>query len=229
MEVVKPRPPGSRMNRIRILVADDHRIFLEGVVRLLKDRPDLEVVGTAGDGRSAVSMVKQLTPDVVLTDISMPNLNGMESARLIKKVSPRTKVLVLSMHESEEFLKRVLEAGGSGYLLKETSADELYAAIKEAHRGNIYLSPSLSRRVIRDYVKNPRGEDFKTLKSFLTDREREVVQLLAEGHSSKAAAKLLNVSVKTVETHRKHIMKKLNLHSISELIRYAIQQGIIES
>ena len=217
------------MDPIRVFLVDDHRIFLEGLVRLIQDHPFMKIIGTAGNGRAALREIRSLQPDVVLMDISMPHLNGLEATRIITGASPKTKVLILSMHESEAFLRRVLEAGAIGYLLKDSTADELFLAIEEVHKGNSYLSPSLARKLINDYIesrKQTRGKDTEPL---LTGKEREVLQLLAEGNSNQAIANSLDLSPKTVETHRKKIMKKLNLRNITDLVRYAIRMGIIES
>ena len=217
------------MDPIRVFLVDDHRIFLEGLVRLIQDHPSMKIIGTARDGREALKQIQALQPDVVLMDISMPNLNGLEATRLITKASPKTKILILSMHENEEFLRKVLMAGAISYLLKDTTADELFLAIEETHRGNSYLSPCLSRKLIAEYVGTTKRKQAKTIEQALTGREREVLQLLAEGHSNQAIAKHLHLSPKTVETHRKNIMKKLKLHRITDLVRYAIRRGIIES
>jgi two-component system response regulator NreC len=215
------------MRAIRILVVDDHRIFLEGLVKVLRDDPSLEIVGMAKDGRETLRQVELLKPDVVLMDISMPNLNGIEATRLIKKTSSETKVLVLSMHESEEFLRRVLEAGASGYLVKDTSAEELFAAIKSVDRGEVYLSPSVARWHASGDLNVDSGPNQRAPRPPLTAREREVLQLIAEGRSREEIARSLHISPATVQTHRRHMMKKLNCHRVSELIRYAIQNGIL--
>ena len=217
------------MDPIRVFIVDDHRIFLEGLVRLIQDHASMKIVGTGADGREALKQIQALRPDVVLMDISMPNLNGVEATRLISQNNPNTKVVILTMHENEEFLRRTLEAGAMGYLLKDSTADELFIAIKEAHRGNAYLSPPLSRKLISNYLGISKGEQVNPVDLSLSGREREILQLLAEGHSNKAISKCLNLSLKTVETHRKNIMKKLNLHRITDLVRYAIRSGIIES
>jgi DNA-binding NarL/FixJ family response regulator len=217
------------MSPIRLFLADDHRIFLEGLVRLLQDHPAFEILGTAGNGRSALKQIRALRPDVVLIDISMPQLNGLETTRLIRQTSPNTKVVVLSMHESEEFLTRVLESGAIGYLLKDSSAEELFLAVQEAYQGNSYLSPVLSRRLIDGYLQIKDREKATNPEPQLTGREREILQLLVEGRSNQEAAKSLDLSLKTVETHRKKIMKKLNCHHFAELVKYAIRNGIIET
>jgi DNA-binding NarL/FixJ family response regulator len=221
--------PGERMDPIKVFLVDDHRIFLEGLVKLIQDQASMKIIGTASDGREAIKQVQALQPDVILMDISMPNLNGVEATRRISQISPKIKVVILTMHENEEFLRRSLEAGAMGYLLKDSSADELFMAIREVHRGNAYLSPPLSRKLISDYLGFKKGEQGAHVDLTLSGREREILQLLAEGQSNKAISKCLNLSLKTVETHRKNIMKKLNLHRITDLVRYAIQKGIIVS
>lgn len=217
------------MDPIRVFLVDDHRIFLEGLARLIQDHPFMKIIGTAGNGRAALKEIRSLQPDVVLMDISMPHLNGLEATRIITGASPKTKVLILSMHESEAFLRRVLEAGAIGYLLKDSTADELFLAIEEVHKGNSYLSPSLARKLINDYIESRKKRPGKDTEPLLTGKEREVLQLLAEGNSNQAIANSLDLSPKTVETHRKKIMKKLNLRNITDLVRYAIRMGIIES
>ncbi len=217
------------MNPIKVFLVDDHRIFLEGLVRLIQDHPSMKIIGTARDGRETLKQIQALQPDVVLMDISMPNLNGLEATRLIKQASPKTKILILSMHENDEFLKRALKAGAVGYLLKDSSADELFQAIEEVDRGNTYLSPSLSRKLIDDYLGTLKRGPVKISDHALTGREREILQLLAEGHSNPEIAKCLHLSAQTIATHRKKIMKKLHLHRITDLVRYAIRNGIIQT
>jgi DNA-binding NarL/FixJ family response regulator len=199
------------------------------MARLIQDHSFLKIVGTASDGREAVKQIEALQPDVVLMDITMPNLNGIEAARILSRVSPKTKVIILSMHENEEFLKNVLKAGAKGYLLKESTGNELILAIRAAHQGNVYLSPPLAARLLPDYLGKPNGKPGESSGPALSGREREILQLLAEGHSNKAIAKSLNLGLQTIETHRKNIMKKLNLHRIADLVRYAVRTGIIKS
>jgi two-component system, NarL family, response regulator NreC len=217
------------MDPIKVFLVDDHQVLLEGLVKLIQNHPAMDIVGTARDGRQALKQIQLLRPDVVLMDISMPNLNGLEAARSISEISPKTKILILTMHENEEFLKRALKAGASGYLLKDSTADELFLAIEEAHQGNSYISPSLSRKLIDDYLETTERKPAEILDHPLTGREREVLQLLSEGHSNQAIAESLHLSPMTVATHRKKIMKKLHLHRITELVRYAIRNGIIQS
>ena len=223
-------PPARPMNHIRVFLVDDHHLFLDGLVRLLQDQPTLKPVGTASNGREALKQIQALRPDVVLMDISMRDLNGIEATRRVSQISPTTKVVLLSMYDSEEFLKRALEAGAKGYLLKDATAHELFLAIREVHRGNVYLSPGISRKLIPSYLQKAtkRGPG-KPVESGLSAREREVLQLVAEGKSTKAIAACLQLSPPTVDTHRKNIMRKLDLHRIADLVCYAIRTGIIES
>jgi DNA-binding NarL/FixJ family response regulator len=221
--------PGRNANPIKVFLVDDHQVLLDGLVRLIHNHPSMKVVGTARDGRAALREIPALRPDVVLMDISMPNLNGIEATRIISQSSPETKILILSMHDNDEFLRRVLKAGASGYLLKDATADELFLAIEEAHQGNSYLSPSLSRKLIKEYLGTPEGAPAETVEQPLTGREREVLQLLSEGNSNETIATSLHLSPSTVATHRKKIMKKLNVHRITDLVRYAIRHGIIQS
>jgi two-component system, NarL family, response regulator NreC len=224
-----PARPGQTKDSIKVFLVDDHQVLLEGMAKLIQNHPAMDIVGTARDGREALKKIQVLRPDVVLMDISMPNLNGVEATRLISEVSPKTKVVILSMHENEEFLRRALKAGASGYLLKDSTANELFLAIEEAHQGNSYISPSLSRKLINEYLATTERNPAETLDRPLTGREREVLQLLSEGHSNQAIASSLHLSPTTVATHRKNIMKKLHLHRITELVRYAIRNGIIQS
>lgn len=216
------------MDPIRVFLVDDHKIFLEGLVKLLQDQPSVKIIGTAENGRKALKQIHVLQPDVVLMDISMPDLNGAEATRLIKKASPQTNILILSMYDNEEFLKRVLEAGAISYLLKDTTANDLFTAIQETHRGNSYLSPSISRKLVREWVETKKRSGGKDTETLLTGREREVLQLVAEGKSNQFIAESLGMSPKTVQTHRKNLMKKLNLDNVADLVRYAIRTGIIE-
>jgi two-component system response regulator NreC len=212
---------------IKILIADDHTILRKGLCALLEKETDLKVVGESEDGRETIAKVEQLRPDVVVLDISMPVLNGIEATRQIKKRFPETQVLGLSIHDNEESVFQTLRAGASGYLIKKSVPEELISAIKAVHRGESYLSPAISKTVIEHYIraaeKTLEEDPFETL----TDREREVLQLIAEGGSNREIADLLYLSIKTVQTHKTHIMEKLNLHSMADLIRYALRKGVI--
>jgi DNA-binding NarL/FixJ family response regulator len=210
---------------IRILLADDHKIVRDGLRALIEKQPDMEVVAEAADGRAAVHMAKELSPDVVIMDISMPDLNGIEAARQIVVESPRVKVITLSMHSDSRFVKEVFKVGASGYLLKECAFDELSNAIHTVIADQIYLSPHITHVVLNDYLsKVPMTE--ASVFSILTAREREVLQLMAEGKTTKEIAYALDLSVKTVEAHRQKIMEKSNIHSVAELTKYAIREGL---
>jgi DNA-binding NarL/FixJ family response regulator len=213
------------MPPLTLLIADDHRLFREGLRTLLGKRPDIKVVGEATDGAATVAAVAKLKPDVVLMDISMPELNGIEAARRIVAQGGTTRIIMLSMHADRRFITESLRAGAMGYLLKDCSLDEVLLALNAVREGTLYLSSRISASVIREYVaiaQSVPGSAF----SILSAREREVLQLLAEGRSTKEMAAKLHVSVKTVETHRKQIMDKLDVHSVAELTKYAIREGL---
>lgn len=211
---------------IRILLADDHRLFREGLQSLLKEEADMEVVAQAGDGRTAVQQASELKPDVVAMDIAMPDLNGLEATRQIASRVPGTKVLCLSVHSDRRFVEGMLKAGASGYLLKNSANEELIQAIRAVAAGQTYLSPAIAETVAQNYA--PHGSERKAGPSLdrLTPRECEVLQLVAEGLASKQLATRLNISVKTVDSHRHQIMKKLNLHSVAKLTKFAIREGV---
>ena len=215
------------MDNIRLVLADDHTILREGIRALLEDQPDMAVVGEAEDGRQAVQLTHDLRPNVVLMDIAMPLLNGLEATRQIKRDHPEIHVLVLTMHENEEYIHEVLAAGASGYVLKQAAASELVAAIRAVHHGEAVLSPAITRVVIQDYLRSEAAQPV-IASNELTSREREVLQLIAEGHTSKEIAEMLTLSVKTVQAHRTSLMQKLDLHDRGDLIKYAIQKKIIE-
>jgi two-component system response regulator NreC len=226
-----PAPPSSgpephMTDKICVLLVDDHRILREGIRSILEGHEDIQVVGEAGDGRQAVSLVGELNPDVVLMDIAMPLLNGLEATRQIKRDHPEVKVLILSVHDEEEYIRQALSAGAMGYLLKYTSTSELLSAIRTVYQGEAVLSPAITTLVIEDYL---RWADIKQASSDkLTPREREVLQLIAEGYTNKEIAEILQISVKTVMAHRSNLMGKLDLHSRGDLIKYAIQKKIID-
>lgn len=213
--------------KIRVILADDHTILRDGIRALLADEAGIQLVGEAEDGRAAVRMACQLKPDIVIMDIAMPLLNGLEATRQIKRHLPGTEVLILSMHDNEEYIRQVLAAGAMGYILKDAAARELIEAIKTVQRGEAVLSSAITRLVIEDYLRwggvQPEDEN-----SNLTPREREVLQLIAEGYTNKAIAEILCLSIKTVQAHRANLMGKLDLHDRGELIKYAIQKKIIE-
>jgi DNA-binding NarL/FixJ family response regulator len=215
------------MRPIRVLLADDHALVRAGMRTLLQNLPGIEVVAEASDGREALNLIKAQRPDVVLMDITMPELNGLEAtARIVKEV-PGTRVIILSMHASEEYVLQALRAGAEGYLLKDADTAELELAVKAAARGEIYLSPAVSKHVIGNYVRRT-GDETSSL-GMLTPRQREILQLIAEGHSTKDIARTLAISVKTVETHRTQLMERLDIHDIAGLVRYALRVGLAKS
>jgi DNA-binding NarL/FixJ family response regulator len=209
----------------RILLADDHKIMRDGLRVLLERESELAVVGEAENGRQAVRLARELEPEVVVMDVAMPDLNGMEAARQIKSELPSIKVIALSMHRDRRFIKGMLEAGALGYVLKESAFEEVAEAIHKVLTGRIYTSPKISDIVMEDYVRQLSHPEPQR-ESPLTPREREVLQLLAEGNSSKQIGRRLNVSVNTVDTHRHRIMDKLDLHSVAELTKYALKVGL---
>ncbi len=217
------------MNTVRILIAEDHTIVRKGLCSILKNEKDIDVVGEAENGKEAIKQVEELIPDIVVMDISMPLLNGLEATLQIKKRFPEVKVLILTMHTSEEYVSEILKAGASGYIVKKAAPEELVSAIHAVSQGNSFLSPSVSKSVIKKFLQVAGAEAGLEKSSLLTEREREVLQLIAEGYSTRKIADLLFISVKTVEAHRSHIMEKLDLHNIADLTRYAIRTGIISS
>jgi len=212
---------------IRILLADDHAVMRRGLRALIEGYDDFQVVGEANDGREAVSLAESLKPDVVVMDLSMPNLNGTEAARQITSKLDNTAVIVLSMHSDESYVLRALKAGARGYLVKESAEDDLINAIRAVSKGKAFFSPAVSRMLVEDYVRQLQDKDIEDSYELLTGREREILQLVAEGKSNKDIANLLNLSVYTVETHRSNMMEKLNLHTVPELILYAVRKGVV--
>ena len=213
----------------RILVADDHEVVRRGLCGLLRAQPDWEVCAEASNGREAVEKAVQLKPEVAILDVGMPTLNGLEATRQILKASPRTKVLILTLHDSDQVVQEVLNAGARGFLLKSDAARDLVAAVEALRRDKIYFTPKVASMVLNGYLRRdhvPTPVDGQT-HSRLTPREREIVQLLAEGKSSKEVAVALGLSVKTAETHRSNIMRKLELHSVSDLVLYAVRNNIV--
>jgi two-component system, NarL family, response regulator NreC len=209
--------------KTRILLADDHSVVRQGFGLILSSQPDFEVVGEAANGREAVERCAELQPDVVVMDVSMPELNGIEATRRLGEVAPRTRVLALSMHKDSVYVREILRAGARGYLLKDSVDSDLISAVRSVAKGEGYLSPAVSDAVLTDYRKHVSDPI-----DLLTSREREVLQMIAEGKTNKDIANTLNLSVYTVEAHRGRIMEKLNLHSTGELVRFAIRNGLID-
>lgn len=210
---------------IRVLIADDHAIIRDGLVALLEKNKKIEVAGQAENGRKAVQMAHKLQPDLVVMDVSMPDLNGIEATRQVLAENPDMKVIALSMHSDKRFVMGMLQAGAAGYLLKDCAAEELTTAITAVAAGKRYLSPDITGFVIDDCLVHP--EDAHTsAATLLSNREREVLQLIAEGNSTRETADILFVSIKTIETHRRQIMKKLDIHSVADLTKYAIREGL---
>lgn len=215
------------MNRTRILLADDHAVTRAGLRFVLESQPALEIVAEAGDGRQAVELAATHNPDVAVLDIGMPRLNGIEATRQIVARSPHTIVVILSMYSDESHVMRALKAGARAYLLKDSAETDLIRAIEAVVEGKSFFSPAISKMLLDDYLRRQEHEGAEDSYELLTTREREILQLLAEGKTNKEIAALLDVSLYTVETHRTHILQKLNLHSIAELVLYAVRRGIV--
>jgi DNA-binding NarL/FixJ family response regulator len=214
---------------LRILVVDDHAVVRRGVRSLLESQPDWEIAGEAATGREAVDQARRLQPDVIVMDLSLPELNGLDATRQIVNESPRSEVLVLTMHHSEELARDVLQAGARGYMLKSDADQSLIAAIESLRQHKPFLTSTVTEFVLDDYLKRGSPEGVDDVLEALTGREREIIQLLAEGKSNKAAASALGISVKTIETHRANLMRKLRLRSVSDLVRYAIRNKIVQA
>jgi two-component system, NarL family, response regulator NreC len=215
------------MKTIRILLADDHTVVRKGLRLLLESHPGFEVIADAADGRAAVSLAAEHTPDVVVMDVAMPGLNGIEAARQISARLPQTAVVFLSMHSDESYVLKALKAGARAYLLKDSAEHDLIAAVIAVSEGKAFFSPAISKMLVEDYMRQMQERQVEDSYDLLTTREREVLQLLAEGRNNKEIAGVLNLSLYTVETHRGNILQKLNLHSGAELILYAIRKGVI--
>jgi DNA-binding NarL/FixJ family response regulator len=210
------------LGKLRILIVDDHALVRSGLAGLLERLQDFEVVGEASDGHQALQLARELHPDIVLMDVSMPGFNGLDAAERIHNEAPTSRVVILSMHCTEEFVAQALKSGALGYLLKDAAPSELETALRTVAQGQVYLSPSISRQVVESFLHGgPAGLDL------LTHRQREVLQLLAEGRSTRDSAALLNLSTKTIETHRAQLMERLDIHDVAGLVRYAIKHGLI--
>jgi len=214
------------MKPLRLLLADDHTVVRQGLRKVLEERPDWEVVAEAGDGREAIRLAEQHKPDVAVIDAAMPLLNGVEATRQITKRAPDTRILILSMYDDEAYVAQALKAGATGYLLKDSADVNLLQAVSDVSQGKSFFSPSIARLVLDDF-RRPRGEGQIDRYESLSDREREIFQLIADGKVNKEIAGTLGISLSTVETHRAHIMEKLNVHSAAEIVLYAVRRGIV--
>ena len=212
---------------VRIVLVDDHRLVRAGIRALLEKTPQREVVGEAADGREAFALIEKQRPDIVLIDIAMPGLNGLDAVDRIKKEWPETKVIILSMHANEEYVVRALRSDVSGYLIKDAAVDELEDAIRTVTEGEVYFSRRISKRVIRDYLTNT--DEIRGPLEQLSSRQREVLQLIGEGKNTKEIADILQVSVKTIEAHRLQLMQRLDIHDIPGLVRFAIRTGLVSA
>jgi len=218
------------MKKITVLLSDDHTVVRKGLRLLLEAEADIQVVGEAANGQQSVRETKRLKPDVVLQDLAMPLLNGLEAARQIVKEVPSTKVLILSAYSDDAYIERAVEAGAAGYLMKETAGEDFLRAIREIASGNAFFSPPVARRLLKQWQdKFPNGSPVKTKTTKLTSRQTEILQLIAEGYVTKQIAGLLSLSIKTVEKHRQDLMNTLNIHNIASLTRYAVSSGVVES
>ena len=231
MQLVQPNAEqgnlSGTMAKVRIMLADDHTVVRQGLRKILEDRPEWEVIAEAGDGREAVRQAEEHKPDVAIIDVAMPLLNGIETTRQISKRSPNTRILILSMHSDEAYVNQILKAGATGYLLKDSADVDLVQAVDAVSRGKSFFSPAISKVMLDDYVRQLADKGITDRYESLSEREREIFQLIAEGKANKEIAVLLSISPSTVETHRARIMEKLDLHSAAEIVLYAVRRGVI--
>ena len=211
----------------RVLLVDDHPLFREGVRALLSAEPDIEVVGEAADGKQAIELAGKLSPDIIVMDLVMPGMNGLQAARQLHDKFPDIKVLILSMYDDDEYVCQILKAGASGYVLKRAASDDLLRAIREVEKGGSALHPTVAAKLIKDYVRRAKSTEQRDSGSVLTARESEVLTLVAEGHTNQQIADMLGLGRKTVDTHRTNIMRKLDLHDVTALVKYALKRGLI--
>ena len=215
------------MSKIKVLLVEDHTIVRKGIIALLEKDFAIEIIGEAENGMDAVKKAEELAPDIMVLDISLPLLNGLEVTRQVSKRFPQIKILILSMHDTEEFVFELLNAGAQGYVIKKAAPQELISAIDIVYHGKSYFSPAISKIILSRLQRNPDSVSDSNLQELLTEREREVLQLVAEGRSNREIADLLHISIKTIESHRSNIMDKLDLHNVADLIKYALRKGII--
>ena len=215
------------MERIRVLIADDHTLVREGLRALLEGQGDFEVIAEASNGREAVDRAIQLRPDVVLMDIGMPELDGLAATRLIVRARPGIRILVLTVHETEDYFFRVLEVGAHGFLVKDAASTELVAAVRAVHNGGVYLHPPMAKRLVEEYLQRIGSGEERAAHAMLTRRERQILALIGAGHTNQEIAEQLSLSINTVQAHRSHIIDKLNLHSRADLMRYAVRVGLL--
>lgn len=217
------------MSKIRVLITDDHALIRRGIASLLNDQADMEVVAEAGSGEEALQQMQKATPDVVLMDISMPGMDGLEVAKRVQTQFPGVRLLILTMHDREDYLFRAVRAGAAGYILKGADVQDLLSAIRTVHKGDVYLSPKVTSLLLTDYLRRAETGEQEASYDGLTEREREVLRMIAQGQTTGEIAEALHLSRHTVDTHRDHIMQKLNLHRKAELIKYAIRKGLVAS